>query len=95
MVITIKVQERGVITLPKHIRELSGLSEGTLIDITQEGETVVLRPVARLHPELLADVTSALEDLRTGNVSPAFRSGAELEAYMQKHRARAKRIRKA
>ena len=85
---TIKVQERGVITLPKKIRDEVGIDRDTLIDIETRDGSVIMRPVSRLHPDLLADLKSALEDLRMGNVSPPFRSGAELETYMAAKRKR-------
>ena len=82
MTTTIKVQERGVITLPKRIRERAGLSTGVMIDLEERDGAIVMRPVSRLDPDLLADVESALDDLRMGRASPIFSSIAELNKYM-------------
>ncbi len=82
MTTTIKVQERGVITLPKRIRERAGLSTGVMIDLEERDGAIVMRPVSRLDPDLLADVESALDDLRMGRASPIFSSIAEFKKYM-------------
>ena len=86
MTTTIKVQGRGVITLPKKIRQQVGFSDGMLIDVfAREGE-VVMRPVTRLDDEIMADLKSALENLRTGKASPAFSSVKEFKEYMRTKR---------
>jgi len=82
----IKVQERGVITLPKRIRERAGLSPGAIVDIEERDGAVVMRPVSKLDPELLRDLKSALEDLRTGRASPIFHSVADFKKYMSTRR---------
>ncbi len=82
----IKVQERGVITLPKRIRERTGFSAGTMISVEERGGEVVMRPVSTLDPELLADVKSALDDLWNGRASPIFDSVAGFKKYMSVRR---------
>lgn len=64
---TIKVQERGVITLPKKIREKTGFSAGAIVDIEEKGGAIIMRPVSRLDPELQEGLRAALHDLKTGN----------------------------
>ena len=86
MTTTIKVQGRGVITLPKKIRQQVGFSDGTLVDvIAREGE-IVMRPVTRLDGEIMADLQSALEDVHTGKTSPAFSSVKAFKEYMRMKR---------
>lgn len=90
---TIKIQARGVLTLPKKIREKAGLDAGSLVDVEVSDGQVTMRAVSRLDPELLADVRQSLADLKAGRVSPAFSSIEEFKTYMknkrrQKHLAR-------
>jgi len=88
---TIKVQDRGVITLPKRMRERAGFSAGAMVDIEERDGEIVMRPVSTLGPELLADLKSALEDLRTGRASPAFESIGDFKKYMAARRGDKKR----
>jgi|CXWL01.1.fsa_nt_gi AbrB family looped-hinge helix DNA binding protein len=52
---TIKLRQRGVLTLPKNIRDLLNLSEGDVFSVSQVGEKIVLeRPLGDV--ELLKDI---------------------------------------
>ncbi len=64
---TIKIQARGVLTLPKKIREKAGLSAGSIVDIEAESGKVTMRPVSRLDPDLQEDLRKSLHDFKTGN----------------------------
>ena len=79
---TIKMQSRGVLTLPKKIRDKAGLSSGSLVDVSEQNGEIRIKPASRLDPELLADIRQSLADLKAGRVSPAFSSIKEFKAYM-------------
>lgn len=62
---TIKLQQRGVLTLPKNIRESLNLSEGDVFSVTQVGETIVLeRPLG--DAALLKDIRRSLTEIKNG-----------------------------
>lgn len=88
---TIKIQARGVITLPKKIRDKAGLSAGSIVDIEAKDGQVTMRAVSRLDPEVMEDVRKSLEDLRAGRVTPAFSTINEFKAYMKNKRRRSAR----
>ena len=91
--ITVKMQARGVLTLPKKMRDKIGLSDGVLVDIDARDGEIVVRPASRLDPAVLADVHASLEDLRAGRVSPLFSSVKEFKEYMKAKRTMEKRSR--
>ncbi len=78
------MQARGVLTLPQKARKAVGISERSLVNIVVQDGAIVVRPVSNFDLELAEDVRKALEDLRNGNVSPAFSSMKEFRAYMKK-----------
>lgn len=62
---TIKLQQRGVLTLPKDIRDSLGLSEGDVFSVSQVGEKIVLeRPLG--NAELLRDIKRSLTEIKQG-----------------------------
>ena len=81
---TIKMQSRGVLTLPKKMREKLNLETGSLIQVKEQEGGLLVTPVSRLDSNLLHDVHAALLDIRAGRLTPAFASGKELETYIQK-----------
>lgn len=81
---TVKMQARGVLTLPQKARKAVGISERSLVNIVVHDGAIVVRPVSNFDLELAEDVRKSLEDLRSGNVSPAFSSMKEFRAYMKK-----------
>ena len=85
---TIKMQSRGVLTLPKKIREKAGLSSGSLIDIEVSDGQVTMRAVSRLDRELAKAVSDAVDDIREGRATPVFSSIKEFDAYMKQKKAR-------
>lgn len=82
------MQARGVLTLPKKVRDAAGITKESFIEIESRDGEIIMRPQSKLDPELARAVREALEDLRTGNVSPAFSSGEEFEAYMKQERTK-------
>ena len=83
---TIKIQARGVVTLPKKIREKAGLNAGSIVDIEARNGKVTMRAVPRLDPSLVQAARDALNDLKTGRASPVFSSIKELSEYMKNKR---------
>ncbi len=84
MVTTIKMQARGVLTLPKKLRTRMKFEAGTIVNVQEKNGGIFIMPSSRLDADLLKDVYSALEEIRTGRTGPRFSSGKELHAYMQK-----------
>jgi len=63
----ITLQQRGVLTLPKRVRDELNLSEGTTFSVAQEEGSIILRPMNAFDAQLAADVKQGLEDIKNGN----------------------------
>lgn len=62
---TIKLQQRGVLTLPKDIRDSLGLSEGDVFSVSNvDGKIVLERPLG--DTELLKDIRHSLSEIKQG-----------------------------
>ncbi len=62
---TIKLQQRGVLTLPKSIRDSLDLSEGDVFSVSQDGGKIVLeRSLA--DTDLLNDIKQSLSEIKKG-----------------------------
>ncbi len=83
---TIKMQSRGVLTVPKKVRNHFGWDAGDIVDMEVTDEGVLIKPVSRLSPELQEDLQAALNDLAVGNTHGPFSSGKEFAKYMAKKR---------
>jgi AbrB family looped-hinge helix DNA binding protein len=81
--VTLKIQARGVITLPKKIQERAGLSSGSVIDIEARDGEVIIRPISRLDPDLARALRDAIVDLKAGRATPVFSSLDEFDMYMK------------
>ena len=79
----VKNKGKGQMTLPAKIRERHGLDVGDHVEVQEEGNRVILIPrqIAPLHPEIDAALAEALEDARTGRVTPAFANMKEYKAW--------------
>ncbi|XKT74481.1 MAG: AbrB/MazE/SpoVT family DNA-binding domain-containing protein [Patescibacteria group bacterium UBA2163] len=64
---TVKVGQRGVITLPKKIREALGVGEGGILAVREQNGTLVLEPHGASSDPVLADIRAGLEDIKRGN----------------------------
>ena len=64
----VKLRRKGIIILPKALRESAGLEEGDILEVKVEGDRIILRP---LRPSLV-DVDPTLVD-------EVLREEAELE----------------
>ena len=81
----VKIKDKGQVTLPAKIRERLGLDVGDYVEVTEEGNRIVLIPqaVAPRHPAIDAALEAALADERAGRVTPEFDSMEELEAWLE------------
>ncbi|MDD2934857.1 MAG: AbrB/MazE/SpoVT family DNA-binding domain-containing protein [Candidatus Pacebacteria bacterium] len=56
----LKVQSKGVITIPKEIREVLGLEEGDFLEISFKNEKIILEPIQVINKELQEKVFKQL-----------------------------------
>ncbi len=64
---TIKLQQRGVLTLPKKIREALDLNEGQIMHVVQKGKKIILEPNSNVDAQLAEDIRQGLKDIKEGN----------------------------
>lgn len=64
---TVKLQQRGILTLPKKIREKLNLYEGQLLQIESRDGQIILAPHVGLNEQLALDIKQSLEDIRAGH----------------------------
>lgn len=82
MITLVKVQARGVLTLPKKIRTRMKIDTGDMVELEERPDgKLFITPVSRIDRELYEDVRSALEDLRQGRTIGPFASAKEFELY--------------
>lgn len=43
--VIVKVHRKGIVVLPKSVREKAGIEEGMLLEVSVEGNKVVLKPL--------------------------------------------------
>ena len=81
----VKIKDKGQLTLPAKMRERLGLGIGDYVEVSEEGNRIVLIPqdIAPRHPEIDAALAEALEDERAGRVTPAFANMDALEAWFE------------
>ena len=78
--IAIQVQDRGVITIPKQLRTLWGLSKGDFLNVTLEGDNVaIINPVETIDKGILQASQKALKELREGKTKGPFASMDQFE----------------
>lgn len=66
---TITIKQRGLVTLPKKLRDSLGLAEGTVLRVTTDKGNIVLEPdkkMTALDIELVAAIKQSREDLKHG-----------------------------
>jgi bifunctional DNA-binding transcriptional regulator/antitoxin component of YhaV-PrlF toxin-antitoxin module len=63
---TIKLQQRGVLTLPKSLRDVLGFSEGQSFRVQYEGKKVILEPEESFDAQLMQDLKEGMEDIKNG-----------------------------
>ena len=64
---TIRLQQRGVLTLPKKIRDAFDLSEGQVFHVSQKDNQIILEPQqTAFDRQLAADIKQGIEDMKNG-----------------------------
>jgi AbrB family looped-hinge helix DNA binding protein len=66
---TITIKQRGLVTLPKKLRDSLGLVEGTVLRVKTANGNIVLEPdkkMSALDIELAAAIKQSKEDLKHG-----------------------------
>lgn len=77
---TIKLQQRGILTLPKKLRDALDLFEGQSFRVQHEGKKIILEAEDSFDAQLLRDVKQGLEDIKNGK----FIEFSSLEEFDQK-----------
>lgn len=62
---TIKLNQRGVLTLPKNIRDAFGLKTGEILVVSKEDNRIVLER-QQSDKDLLRDIQHSLRDIKQG-----------------------------
>lgn len=64
---TVKLQQRGLLTLPKKFRESLSLKDGQILRIEEKAGRIILEPQpASLDRELLEAVKQGIDDIKAG-----------------------------
>jgi AbrB family looped-hinge helix DNA binding protein len=63
---TVKIQQRGTVTLPKKIRESLDLKEGEIMQISQKDNQIILERSGTGDAELMRDIKKSLADIKAG-----------------------------
>ncbi len=63
---TIKLQQRGILTLPKKLRTTLALEEGQLLKVSQRGNQIILEPQTTVDTDLATAITKGLADIKAG-----------------------------
>lgn len=64
---TVKIQQRGLLTLPKKLRDSLGLKEGQILNVKEKEGKIILEPQATLlDRELAVAIKQGLEDIKAG-----------------------------
>jgi AbrB family looped-hinge helix DNA binding protein len=80
----VKVHRDDQITLPPEARQKLDVGAGDFLDVEVVAEGVLLKPVPEdRHPDVDAEITEGLADIRARRVTPAFESMEEFEVYRQ------------
>lgn len=79
--VAVQIQDRGVITLPKKLRDRWGLAKGDFLNVSiaDDAEEAVMQPVATINKDILRASQKALKELRAGKSSGAFSSMDDFE----------------
>lgn len=63
---TIKLQQRGTLTLPKKIRQSLNLSEGDMLRVSENNNRIVLERADSGETVLLRDIDKSLNEIKMG-----------------------------
>lgn len=64
---TVKLQQRGLLTLPKKLRDTLGLKEGQTLRIEEKAGQIILEPELSVDAQLARDIKQGLEDIKAGH----------------------------
>ncbi len=82
---TVKLQQRGLLTLPKKLRDDLALQEGQILTVKQEGGRIILEPqTSVVDTELAAALKQGLIDIKEGNFIE-FGSTAEFQKKLKQY----------
>lgn len=82
---TIKLQQRGLLTLPKKLREALSLKEGQILNVQHSDGKIILEPqMSTIDDELAKAITQGLEDIKQGNFIE-FGSTAEFHEKLKQY----------
>ncbi|MFT5850040.1 MAG: AbrB family looped-hinge helix DNA binding protein [Patiriisocius sp.] len=83
---TIKLQQRGILTLPKKLRDALDLFEGQSLNVQEENGKIVIEPEKSFDAQLASDLKQGLEDIKNGNFIE-FSSSEELHKKLKTYNA--------
>ncbi len=63
---TIKLQQRGILTLPKKLRDTLGLEEGQVMRVQTQNGQIILEPQLTIDEKLARDIKQGLADIKAG-----------------------------
>lgn len=81
---TIKLQQRGILTLPKKLRDDLDLFEGQSFSVQKEGNKIILEPEDSFNAQLMRDLKQGMEDIKNGKFIE-FSSIEEFDEKMKRH----------
>lgn len=82
---TIKLQQRGLLTLPKKLRDALSLKEGQILTVEQTNGKIILEPqTSTVDRDLAQALTQGLEDIKKGNFIE-FGSTAEFHKKLKQY----------
>ena len=79
---TIKVGQRGVVTLPKKLRVALGIAEGGVLNAYEKDGALILKLGGKGDDAVLASIRAGLDEIRRGEYIE-FGSIAEFEKKMR------------
>jgi AbrB family looped-hinge helix DNA binding protein len=79
------LQQRGLLTLPKKLRDSLGLEEGQILNIKSEAGKIILEPhMSAFDRQLAADIKQGYEDIKNGK-SFVFSTIEEFDERMKQY----------
>jgi AbrB family looped-hinge helix DNA binding protein len=67
MTTTIKIQARGVLTLPKKLRTRMNFVAGSIVQVKERGGGIFIAPASSFDKELSEDIRRSLKEFEKGN----------------------------
>lgn len=83
---TIRLQQRGTLTLPKKIRKSLELEEGVILNVTEENNRIILERADSGDKDLLRNIKKSLHEIQQGKFIE-FASIPELKKKLKQYDA--------